>query len=503
MTMVRRLGFERLDIRVAEFAGDAVPQHAQRVSKALSRRPGLRVRPLDRSLGFRGSTDEGDALVTAELVGRQWLQDEGGDVLIWGEVPPPGKSLLLRFISAVPAPPDRPGAVDAPSLLALPAGFDAEFAPIILATTLAALTPRSATKARLRHTHLQRAVASAGAAIETLPKTLAPIERGTIRARFADAAAQLAAAQGSPVMREIAVLSYAAAITGISETDWPLVRACVDKNRGLALLMEGGSANRLKRLDDAVDALRRALRVLRREQYPIAWATAQAGLGEALYRLEAEGGDAQLLRDAVAAHQAALQVFDRRTDPQLWATVMHNLARTAQVLGEELKNPEVLQKAVDACRSVIEVHTREAAPQQWASTQNDLGSALFLLGRQTGDDATLAAAAEAFGHAREFYGEMGDQAAVAVAIVDRNLARVQALRERHANRPPNRQPTYELTLAHRDTVTGDGSAPNDGRSDGRPAEPEPAAASPQAGGTPPRPPRNPGGRAHKRRRGKP
>lgn len=389
MTMVRRLGFERLDIRVATFTGDAAdPRYLDRIIRALSRRAGLRVRPLGRSLVVRSVLDEGEALAAAERAGRQWLEDVGGDVLIWGEVPAPGATLLLRFVSAVPAPPDRPGAFDAPSLLALPTEFEADVAPIVLAATLAALTPRSATKARLRQTHLQRAVASAGAVVETLPKTLAPIQRGTIRACFADAAAQLAEAQRSPVMREIAVLSYAAALTCISENDWPLVRAMVDKNRGLALLMEGGSANRLKRLDDAVDALRRALRVLRREQFPVAWATAQARLGEALYRLEAEGGDAQLLRDAVAADQAALQVFDRHTDPQLWATVMHNLARAAQVLGEELKNPEVLQKAVDACRSVLEVHTRAAAPQQWASTQNDLGSALFLLGRQTGDDKT-------------------------------------------------------------------------------------------------------------------
>lgn len=438
---VRRLGFEHLDVRVLPFSGEeAKPEHSRRVVKALGRLPGTRARPLQRTLDYYTAWDEAESLVAAEMTCRRCLAGTGGDLIILGEVPFPGTHMYLRFVSALPPFPEQMGAFGATTLLVLPTDFGPEFAPLLSIATLAAIVPRSATKARLRYNQLQRLLNRAQPVIEGLPKSLSPIERGTIRACFADAAAQMAQLQRSAVMREIAVLSYTAALKAIPGDEWPLVAANVHKNRGLVLLMEGGSANRLKRLDDGIDALRQSLKVLNRERFPKAWGIAQARIGEALYRLEAEGGDMQLLRQAVAADQAALQVFNRKDEPLLWASVMHNLARAAQVLGEELKNTEVLEKAVEACKAVLEVHTRSVAPHQWASTQNDLGSALFLLGRQSGDDAILEAAAKAFEQAKFFYQGSGVEGAVAVAIVDRNLARVEALRKRLSRRPA--KPTH-------------------------------------------------------------
>jgi tetratricopeptide (TPR) repeat protein len=478
----------RLDVRVATLAGsESGTRNTRRLVRALRRLPGIRVRQLRRRISLHGLWHDADVLASAQAAARRWLAEFGGDLLIWGEVPPPGTSIHLRFVSAVPPPADRAGAIEVAALLALPIDFDLGLVPLLHATVLAAVEPRSPGKAQRKEHQFGRTLVEAEATIASLSAAMTQIERGTIHACFADAAAAEAQRLRSAPLRMAAVRSYLEAANLLVGEEWSLTRAFHAKNLGLALMIEAGGSNVAERWDAAVRSFREALRVLDQERFPIPWAIAQTRLGEALFRLEASSGDPQLLKQAISAHQAALQVFNPQSAPVAWAEVMHNLAQAAQVLGVELKSAEVLGRAVDACRSVLVVRTRETTAQQWAMTQNDLGTALFLLGRQTGEAAPLAAAAEAFEQARTFYTEQGMEAAM--ALVERNLARLAELQE---------------------TRRQDGRSDSTGSGEVRPgrklrecagsAEDAVGAVVPLSAGATADPPRRPGNRSSRRRR---
>jgi tetratricopeptide (TPR) repeat protein/Fe2+ transport system protein FeoA len=479
------LPLARFEVRVAAPAGsEPAARETRRLIRALRRLPGIRVRRWRRKISLHGLWNDADVLAAAQAAGRRWLAELGGDLLIWGEVPPPGTSIHLRFVSAVPPPPDRAGAMEVAALLALPVDFGRELVPILHAAVLAAIEPRSLGKARRRERQLGRALAAAETAIAGLSPALAPVERGTLHACFANAAAAEAQRLHSPPLRMAAVRSYLEAAHLLQGDEWSLTRAFGAKNLGLALMIDAGGGNVAERWDAAVRSFREALRSLDPERFPVPWAIAQTRLGEALFRLEAYSADPQLLKQAIAAHLAALQVFNRRFAPVVWAEVMHNLAQAAQVLGEELRSAEVLAKAAEACRAALRVRTREAMPQLWAMTQNDLGTALFLLGRQTAEADWLAAAAEAFEQARSFYAGQG--MAAAAALVARNLARLAELQGNP--KPAGRTAGGDVRIAGAPAAAGQPVAVAAGAV-------VPFSAGPTAG-----PPRKPGSRNSRRRR---
>ncbi len=428
--------FERLHIRVAAFSGsEAEVADSRHVVKALGHHLGVRVRPLQQALALRGPWEDGVAVARAEQVGRRWLEDCGADLLVWGEVPSPGTTVFLRFVSAVPALKEQLGAFGAASVLALPADFGPEFADVLFGSAMAAIVPRTHKKLRLQRHHLMRSVYAARPLMSALPTSLTTAERGTIRACFADAAVQAWQISQAPAVREVALQCYEAALKSLTAPEMALTRAFVQRNVGLALTTRAGDAQ-AETLAAAVDAFDRALEVLPRASFPFEWATAQNRLGEARFRLEAEHGDPELLKQAVAAHQAALQVFTRTHSPIEWAATKHSLAQVAQLLGEQLRSADVLEKAVEAVRAALSVRSRDQTPQLWAATQNDLGTALFLLGRLIEDDALLTEAVAAFAEAREVYA--GLDAEAVVALIDKNMERVERLRGRLVKRPKPR-----------------------------------------------------------------
>ncbi len=428
----------RIEIRVATLAGDIEATNTQQVVAALNKRHGIKVKRLPHTLEMDPFEDPATHLTVVAATARKWLADADADLLIWGEIPEPGTTLHLRFVSAVPEDDDRPGTFGLAIRLNLPVGFGAEFGHVLLAAALAALTPDTLGKSLRLRDILPKALDAAAPAVQELPHDLTSRERAAVRACFGNVASTVAVQQGAIELYQVAAQSYRAALEILSREETPVEWAITQKNLGVALQAIGDRTSDAETLDAATDCYNNALKVLTRHQFPGAWATLQNRLGLVLYKLDLETGDTELVKHALSSFQSALQVFTRAEWPLRWADVMSNFAQAAQMLGGQLRSTEVLKKSVEACRGVLEVRTKEKSPLLWAATQNNLGSALFLLGRVTQDAAYVEGAAVAFGRALDTYNAHGAERMA--ALTRKNLARAENLLGDRASRDGARPP---------------------------------------------------------------
>ncbi len=430
---------ERIEIRIAAIADQAGADRSRHVVAALKKPKGLRVRPLKRALTPDSAGSPAERLAAAAATAGQWLARERADLLIWGEIPAPGTTLHLRFVSAAAEEEDRPGGFGPATALNLPVDFGPEFAPLLLAVSLAATTPGSEGKRLRLDQALPEALYAAMPCVHNLPADLTARDRAAIHMCYGNAVATLATRTGNRDLYQVAAQTYQAALENQSREDAPVDWAITKKHLGAVLQALAERADDMETLGAAADAFRGALDVLTRAEFPREWAAAQNRLGQVLYRLDLRAGDREMLRDSLNAFQAALTVFTRAETPLLWAEVMNNFAQAAQVLGQQLRNTEVLTKAADACRAALTVRTKDAGPLPWAATQNNLGSALFLLGRLTGESAHLEGAAEAFEEARAVYTAHGADAMA--AVTEKNLSHVERLLGGRAPAAARRQDT--------------------------------------------------------------
>ena len=419
---------ERIDVRVATLAEDVEGIHTRHIIEAMHKQGGFAARRLDETIELGLIGDPGAQLLKAAAAGREWLFKTNADLLVWGEAPQPGATLTLRFVSALPEEEDRPGYFGSGTCLNLPANFGPEIAQILVATGLAATTPRSEGK-RLRLVEaLPKALNAALPVYNGLPLDITEGERASIQVCMGNAASTVGALHGSLELYQVAAQAYQAALENISKDDHPIEWATAQRNLGVALQALAEPSDDADTLGAAADAYRAALGPFTKALFPREWAVLQNRLGLMLYKLDRKTGDTELVKHALSAFQAALQVFTRATAPLRWAEIMNNFAQAAQMLGGELRNVEVLKTSAAACRSVLEVRTRESAPLMWAATQNNLGTALFLIAKEDRNDTVhLQGAVEAFAQAGDLYEEHG--ATKLAAIAQRNRSRAESLLE--------------------------------------------------------------------------
>ncbi|NQU60308.1 MAG: cyclic nucleotide-binding domain-containing protein [Rhodospirillales bacterium] len=437
----RLLGFkgverpEKIKIQVAPLFGDDDGQATKRVIKALERRKGVKVRFFKKGLKVDPDAHPEDQAKAADAAARRVLADTDSDLLIWGEVPTPGLTMHLKFVSFAAWNQDPAGNFGPKAMLPLVADFDKNFADFLYAVSLAATVPKSEAKAATLARDLALALDNARAAFETPPGGMTRRERGAIHLCYANALATVASQGGEPALFGRAAKTYRECLAVIGENELTHDWASAQKNLGATLQSLAERDNNDDVLGEAADALRSALKVLNKDDDALEWAATQNRLGEVLFRLDFESGDTTMLKHALGAYQSALQVYTRAKTPMRWAEVMNNFAQVTQVLGEQLKNAEALEKAAQACRAALEIRTKAKAPLLWASTQNNLGSSLFLLGKLTKNETHLLGAAEAFGLASSLYQSrgMGKMASVA----EKNLSHVnQLLAQSQPKGPP-------------------------------------------------------------------
>jgi CRP-like cAMP-binding protein len=421
---------QRIEVRIAGFAADSEDgKNVTRILRALDKRRGIRARALGEILELDDGQDLIDDLATqiptAAARGRGWLARANADILIWGEIPLPGTTIRLRFLSRNEESEDGPGMFGLAISLNLPVDFAPEFDDLLYAIVLAATVPTSEGKAMTLRECLPKALETAFPVYRQLPSDLTTREKASVDACIANVILRTGALPGGGDPQNEAIVAYRSALESVTREDEPLEWGLMLRNLGVLLQAQADRGGDVEALEAAADAFRNALQVIPRERFPKVWAAIQNRIGLVLYRLDMKTGDTELVKHALSAYQSALQVYTRVAAPMRWAEVMTNFAQAALMLGEQMRNDEVLEKAADACRSALQVRTRENAPLAWAATQNNLGSALFLLGKSTSDRALIDGAAHAFTAARDVYREHG--AARTLAVAERNLGRVQAL----------------------------------------------------------------------------
>ena len=431
---------DRIDIRVAEIKGqvrEVAEEQTRHLVAMLGKRKRVRARPLNAALPE--SPNEGPAptlrmkeemLKATVATARDLLKKADADLMIWGEIPPPGTTLHLRFVSAAKEEEDHPGLFLPSTTFNLPVGFGPELSELLLAVSLAATETSNDSKSMTLQILQAEALKAAMPVVQNPPLDLTTRERAAIRMCFGNALAREAARNNSSDLYQLAAQTYRTALEGISRDDSPIDWAITHKHLGTVLQALGERANDEQILNAAADSFGEALKELTKEEFPREWAGAQNRLGMMLYKIDVMSGDTELLKHALTAFQSALQVFTRAETPLPWAETMNNFAQAAQVLGEQHRNPEVLEKAIRACRSALEVRKKEKMPLLWAATQNNLGSALFLLGKLKKDLGPLNEAAEAFGKAHDFYTAYGSEKMAAIAA--KNMSHATRLLNKHA-----------------------------------------------------------------------
>lgn len=354
-----------------------------------------------------------------------WLGKENADLVIWGDIPPPGTTMFIHFMAPPPVDMDPAGTISPFQPLNLPVGFLAEdFGGLLVATALAAINVQTDAKRQNRRNLIAEALERASQDISRIPRDFTLREKATVHAAYANALAAFAHLFPGGEVYHRAADAYGLALKGTLKGDSPTNWAYIQRNLGTMLQAIGERSDDVTTLDQALTAYRHALEVFTLNNTPFPWATTQNRIGEVLYRLDIKSGETAGLKEALTAFQGALKVLTKKSTPLLWSETLNNLGQVAQVLGREINNTEVVERAVSACQQALKVRTRDQHPTLWATTQNNMGSALFLLGRMSGDELYFQQALEAFMGAREVY-ESLDLTRM-VEITDKNIQHAQA-----------------------------------------------------------------------------
>lgn len=444
-----------LEIAIASFVDANGTDHARSIAQVFSSLDGVHVKQLREKPILTPEVERSDHLPAACTQAINWIGKHNADLVIWGDVPPPGTTLYIHFAAAPPVDNDPAGTISPFQPLTLPVGFDPEdLGALLLAAALAAMNPEGDVKRQNRRALVADALEHAAEAIERIPNDFTMREQSSIQAMFANSLASFGHLFPGTEVYHRASLAYAKAIQGTLRTESPTNWAYLQRNMGTVLQALGERTDDIETLERAGEAYRAALEVFTREATPFPWATTQNRLGEILYRIDSKSGETQGLKQALTIYQAALKVLNKQSTPLLWSETMNNLAQAAQVLGRELGNEDVLERAVQACKQALTVRTRDAQPTLWAATQNNMGSALFLLGRMTHEDHYFEEALNAFMGAREVYDAMG--LTRMVEITEKNIAHAEERLPEGAGKGDKKDPSMWWLEEDDDANPGNG-----------------------------------------------
>lgn len=416
----------RIEIKVLPLLSEdqeVADSQRRHIVASLGKRPGIKVKAFNEKVDIDVDLHPDDRFMKLRELAASTLYDSNGDLIIYGDIPPPGNTLHLHFLPANVGSDDHPGYTLPSTVLTLPVDFEYELAELLLAVALSVMSFKDEGKRMRLGQALSETLYAAMPAVQSLPQDLNNRERASIQMCYGNAVATLAFHRGTIDLYHVAVQTYRATLEQLSRGDSPIDWALTQKHLGASLQAIVEHTSDEDTLRQAAEALEASLEIFRPDNFPMQWASAQNRLGQVLFKLDMKTGEQEILKKSLAAFQAALQVFNRNEFPLRWADVMNNLAQAAQVLGEQLHNAEVLEKAVNACLGVLEIRRKEKSPLQWAATQNNLGSAMFLLGKLTNDQAHLEGAANAFDQALGVY--MAHKAEHLAAVASKNLSRVR------------------------------------------------------------------------------
>ncbi|MDH5772903.1 MAG: tetratricopeptide repeat protein [Rhodospirillaceae bacterium] len=414
-----------IEVGIVRFVDAAGVNHERAIAQSFNAMKGIRAKILKQPSPINLEEDRASQLPNACAQAIEILGKDNFDIIIWGNIPEPGTTMYIHFVSPPPADEDPPGVFSPFQALMLPVGFDpAVLGGLLRATALAAVHTKDIYKQSIRRMHAPDAIEAASTAISLLPDDFTPREIASTHGALANSLASFAHLFSGTEIYQRAAVSYANAIKGTSRTETPVNWAYLKKNLGMVFhnLAEKNKRD-IDSLERAKESYEEALEIFSLKTTPFPWAATQGRLGDVLYRIDVIAGGTDLIKQALTSFQAALKVFTKKNTPNLWSDVMNNLAQAAQLLGREKNNKEVVERAVSACRSALEVRDRKKMPLYWAATQNNLGSALFTLGHLSGEIKNFEEALEAFSGAHEVYFELGLNRMV--SVMEKNIAKTE------------------------------------------------------------------------------
>ena len=135
-----------LEFRIARLTGDKDGTQTNLLVRAFSNRSEIRVKAFNAPLPVENSGyGSANFLQSALITGRQWLEKDKADLLIWGDVNEVGTVIHLRFITQA-GDADHPGGFLLTDCLAMPTNFGSEFSKLLYAVAIAAIMPRTETQ---------------------------------------------------------------------------------------------------------------------------------------------------------------------------------------------------------------------------------------------------------------------------------------------------------------------------------------------------------------------
>jgi len=388
-------------ILVAHLENDPNRDQERLIVEALKEFKGMQVLVLDRTIPLVGPVPE-DQEKRGHEIARQYLEESGAAVLIWGTMLGRGdKSLPKLYWTTSDTGAWKARRYDAPTVESqyrLPEVFWADIAEILRLLVVSHDAEFRTAEGRYVADRLPPFIARVRALLEasTGRPNWDDDSRAATRLALAYALSVLAEQSGKKEPLEEAVSACREALKEFTQMRTPLQWAMTQNNLGNALKQLGEWESGTARLEEALSTYREALKEFTQERTPLPWAATLHNLGNALATLgERESGTARL-EEALSAYREALKEYTQERRPLRWASTQKNLGATLAILGERESGTVRLEEAVSACREALKEGTRERVPLDWAMTQLTLGSALEKLGERESGTARLEEALSAY-----------------------------------------------------------------------------------------------------------
>lgn len=372
-----------------------------------------------------GVDDAVEQLFQAAEEGVAWLQEESGDLLIWGEVDKDGERLTLRLLPLPGGDTDTDSLPGFGETLEIPAGFDDAFDALIKAAVIATFGPTFKGARTELGEVLGGYLEQIQALIESLPPGLSYEQEVSVLKVIGNLFVAHSNMGGGAKQLSPAVQAYKEAEKRVVKETHPLVWARIQNNLAAVQLARGQKEKEAKYLRSAALTYSTIAAHLSASAHINDWAGAQTNLAKTLYILAGAEAKPAYMERAVEAYEAVLGVYDQTRMPGRWAEVTNQYGVLLLAMGEEMGGREALEKAVDKFRAVMKVHNRERTPLLWAKTANNLGAACFALAKRNSQNSLLREASDCFEGATDIYREQG--MAKQAQVIEKNMHRVQRL----------------------------------------------------------------------------
>lgn len=412
-----------LVVLLSDFDGNGGAEYTSHVAEILHRLPGMEILRRNQSIPLAPTGSLAERLAGAAEKGREWLNTDKADILVWGGLE--GGTLTVRFLPRMADSDGRPGTFGLGDILELPGRISDDFDNIIAASILAAGNPaRVAARTRLGGI-LDEVVERVQGLVHQAPSGLTREQLASVLTCLGNVfAVQWRLTSERPLLDK-SVEAYKAALKIISPAEAQLTWALTQSHLGDSLAAIADRDKNQEALKLAGDTYKTVADTLGRGTYPYDWALANVRHSSVLYKLAVREGKAKSFKDAATALEQALVVFTREAMPGRWAETMNQFGTILMALGEQVTGTATLEQAVAAFRKVLEVRRREAVPLLWAQTANNLGAACFALAKRNKSQELLTEAANCFEGAKEVYAE--NKRSQTVLVIENNLQRVQRL----------------------------------------------------------------------------